>query len=90
MSTLLSAVGVQEQAFTLPCQRPDSVDLFFAEQAPDLSRAKVLCAACPLKRECLAGALQRSEPWGVWGGEILVEGEVVKAKRGRGRPRKVA
>lgn len=90
MPTLLSAVGAQEQVFTLPCQQPDAVDLFFAEQAPDLTRAKALCADCPLKRECLAGALQRSEPWGVWGGEIFVEGEIVKAKRGRGRPRKVA
>ena len=31
----------------------------------------------------------RREPWGVWGGEVFVEGRVVAVKRGRGRPRKV-
>jgi WhiB family redox-sensing transcriptional regulator len=37
---------------------------------------------------CLAEALERAEPWGVWGGEILDRGSVVNRKRPRGRPRK--
>ncbi len=37
--------------------------------------------------ECLAGALERREPWGVWGGELFVSGVVVARKRPRGRPR---
>ncbi|MDO5662808.1 MAG: WhiB family transcriptional regulator [Brachybacterium sp.] len=74
---------------TLPCQWGDS-ELFFSEHPRDLERAKDLCAACPLRQECLDGALQRREPWGVWGGQILVAGEIVAAKRGRGRPRKNA
>ena len=36
----------------------------------------------------LAGALERQEPWGVWGGQLLVQGAVVARKRPRGRPRK--
>ena len=24
--------------------------------------------------ECLAGAIERAEPWGVWGGEIFERG----------------
>ena len=32
--------------------------------------------------------LERAEPWGVWGGEILDRGCVVNRKRPRGRPRK--
>ncbi|MET8204410.1 WhiB family transcriptional regulator, partial [Micromonospora taraxaci] len=28
-----------------------------------------LCGDCPLRVECLAGAVERAEPWGVWGGE---------------------
>ncbi|HEY9392730.1 MAG TPA: WhiB family transcriptional regulator, partial [Nocardioides sp.] len=36
------------------------------------------------------GALARSEPWGVWGGEIVERGQVVTHKRGRGRPRRQA
>jgi WhiB family redox-sensing transcriptional regulator len=35
---------------------------------------------------CLSGALERNEPWGVWGGELLEEGRVCATKRPRGRP----
>ncbi len=35
-----------------------------------------------------AGAVERSEPWGVWGGELFLRGEIVPRKRPRGRPRK--
>jgi WhiB family redox-sensing transcriptional regulator len=37
---------------------------------------------------CLAGALERAESWGVWGGQLLVDGVIVAIKRGRGRPPK--
>ena len=43
---------------------------------------------CPARVQCLAGALERQEPWGVWGGQLLVQGAVVARKRPRGRPRK--
>ena len=63
-------------------------DLWFAEEPVELERAKALCAACPIARQRLAAALERAEPWGVWGGEILVGGAVLARKRPRGRPRK--
>ena len=71
----------------LPC-RSYAPELFFAESPADVEYAKSLCTTCPLKAECLAGALERSEPWGVWGGELFVQGVVVPRKRPRGRPRK--
>ena len=37
---------------------------------------------------CLSGALERREPWGVWGGELFLQGVVIPRKRPRGRPRK--
>lgn len=74
----------------LPCQSPDTLDLWFAERGDDVEHAKALCAACPLVAECLEGALRRREPWGVWGGQVFVDGVVVARKRGRGRPRKNA
>ena len=63
-------------------------ETFFAESPSDVENAKSLCQNCPLRAECLAGALERREPWGVWGGELFVQGVVVARKRPRGRPRK--
>ena len=53
-----------------------------------LACAKSLCQDCPVRVECLAGALERREPWGVWGGELFLQGTVIPRKRPRGRPRK--
>lgn len=71
----------------LPC-RSGEADLWFAESPRELERAKGLCQACPVMAECLAGALSREEPWGVWGGEIFDRGAVIPRKRPRGRPSK--
>ena len=71
----------------LPC-RVNDPELFFAESPADVEFAKTLCSSCPVRVACLAGALERAEPWGVWGGEWFVQGEVVARKRPRGRPRK--
>lgn len=35
---------------------------------PEISRAKAVCAACPVRSACLAEALEAGEDWGVWGG----------------------
>ncbi len=71
----------------LPCRSLDA-DLWFAESPAELERAKALCGQCPVRAGCLAGALDRREPWGVWGGEIFSQGTVIARKRPRGRPRK--
>lgn len=71
----------------LPCRSFDP-ELFFAELPADVEYAKSLCTDCPVRATCLAGALERREPWGVWGGELFVQGVVVPRKRPRGRPRK--
>lgn len=60
--------------------------LFFSEEFVDIQRAKAICSTCTSKVDCLNGALERSEPWGVWGGELLEEGRVCATKRPRGRP----
>jgi len=74
---------------TLPCRAYDP-EVFFAETPADVEFAKAICVECPVKSACLAGALERREPWGVWGGELFVQGAVVARKRPRGRPRKDA
>jgi WhiB family transcriptional regulator, redox-sensing transcriptional regulator len=74
------------------CADPRSTysPLFFSENPAEAARAKAICARCTVRCLCLARALQRGEPFGVWGGEFIVDGEVVAVRRGRGRPRKVA
>ena len=80
-----SGAGVDEAQ--LPCHREDP-ELFFAESPSDVELAKALCGTCPVRTECLAGALERREPWGVWGGQLLLQGVVIPRKRPRGRPSK--
>ena len=75
--------------YPLPCWTA-SPDLWFAESPADVEAAKALCVPCPLREACLAGALERREPWGVWGGQLLLHGKVLQSTRRRGRPPKVA
>lgn len=82
------AVTLAESAALAPCQDTEDPDLWFAERQADVEFAKTLCRTCPVREACLAGAIERAEPWGVWGGEVFIGGEVVATKRGRGRPRK--
>lgn len=63
-------------------------ELWFSDSPSGIELAKSRCRPCPVRNECLTGALERQEPWGVWGGELLVAGRVVVRKRPRGRPRK--
>ena len=62
--------------------------LFFSEQIDDIARAKAICAACPVREPCLDGAMARREPWGVWGGQLFLNGKILAFKRKRGRPPK--
>jgi WhiB family transcriptional regulator, redox-sensing transcriptional regulator len=71
----------------LPC-RVNDPDLWFAGTPAGLELAKTYCQDCPALLACLAGAIERQEPWGVWGGQIFERGAIVARKRGRGRPRK--
>lgn len=82
-SVLDRATAVEE---SIPC-RTDP-ELWFAESPADVELAKQLCRECPVRAQCLAGAMDRAEPWGVWGGELFISGAVVARKRPRGRPRK--
>ncbi len=73
------------KAFTLPCHNADP-DIFFAETDLEVAVAKSLCGACPMKQACLEGALDRREPCGVWGGQLLEDGAIIERKRRPGRP----
>ncbi len=64
--------------------------LFFSEELQDIAKAKAICAVCPVLAQCLEGAIERREPWGVWGGQLFLNGKVLTNKRRRGRPPKEA
>ena len=83
-----TACPAEGSAPALPCRTHDDPDLWFAEAPAELERAKALCLGCPVREQCLAAALSRGEPWGVWGGEIFERGAVIARKRPRGRPSK--
>jgi WhiB family redox-sensing transcriptional regulator len=70
-----------------PCRSYDP-ELWFAERPDEVALAQALCGDCPVRAACLTGALERREPWGVWGGELFERGSVVARKRRPGRPRK--
>lgn len=71
LMTLTDLIGLQGQALEagadVPCHDNDA-ELWFAETPEGVEFAKALCGTCPARAECLAGALDRREPWGVWGG----------------------
>jgi WhiB family transcriptional regulator, redox-sensing transcriptional regulator len=75
----------QPRAEPLPCQRGHG-ELWFSELPAELEQAKAYCQPCPLRAACLAGARERAEPCGVWGGEIFHAGAILARKRPRGRP----
>lgn len=98
MSTLMRAAGQprpRPMPASVPVPTPTGVpcrdadpELFFAETPAGVEAAKALCLDCPLRVRCLAEALGRREPCGVWGGELFADGAIVPRKRPRGRPRK--
>lgn len=85
----MTALLIDEDSISasLPCHLVDP-EVFFAESPSEIEYAKTLCGDCPLRVTCLDGALSRREACGVWGGQLIVNGEIVARKRPRGRPRK--
>jgi hypothetical protein len=72
------------------------IDVFFpspslkaAERNALADRAKAICVGCEHIDACFAGAVERVEVDGVWGGELFREGAPVPAYIGPGRPRKI-
>ena len=73
----------------LPCQQENG-QLWFSDLPSDLEQAKAHCRPCPIRLLCLAGAVKRREPCGVWGGEIFERGAITPRKTPRGRPSKTS
>jgi WhiB family redox-sensing transcriptional regulator len=59
--------------------------LWFATEDVAVEDAKALCRQCPQRVSCLRGAIERSEPWGVWGGELFHAGSIIARPPRQGR-----
>jgi WhiB family redox-sensing transcriptional regulator len=70
---------------TTPCLERDP-ELWFSPEPADIKAAQSACGGCPQRFECLQGALDRREVWGVWGGAILRNGHITKRKPSRHVP----
>lgn len=62
--------------------------LFFSEDLGEIADAKRICAECPVMASCLEQAIVNQEPFGVWGGQLFLNGRMLAVKRRRGRPPK--
>jgi WhiB family redox-sensing transcriptional regulator len=61
-------------------------DSFFPEKGGSTLAAKIVCAGCEVREQCLAYALQHSGPedvgsWGVWGGKSAQERQIMLGRR---------
>lgn len=54
--------------------------------SPQALACKLICAACPVRFDCALGALERGEPWGIWGGLDRKDRTELAAEHGFPRP----
>lgn len=64
--------------------------LFFSINDADIAESKAICTTCVVQQSCLDGAIERSEPHGVWGGQLIRDGVPIAVLPRRGRPRRAA
>ncbi len=92
MTQLIDIVTTERTWFRdAACRDGDATltSLFFSELPEDIARAKAVCAQCEVRSDCKDAASAREEPWGVWGGELFVNGIAGGQRRVPGRPPKV-
>lgn len=70
------------------CTRYGAASMFPHEgDEAGIQAAKANCRVCPVLAECLKGALERGEQWGVWGGMTVAERKTFRRKQLRsGKP----
>ena len=65
------------------CSNHDA-ELWYSDAGLDRRRAALICSTCPVRTECLDGALRRDERHGIWGG-IDMATRTLPVGRGRAR-----
>jgi WhiB family redox-sensing transcriptional regulator len=72
MARLTSAPARTDWFDDAACRDADTT-VFFPTSDADADVAKAICAACPVRDECLEHALGTRQPEGVWGGLTPIE-----------------
>ena len=82
MGTLIEALAVGELSWQdyANCRGADA-DLFFPERGASTRKAKAICHACDVKKECLDYAIVNGEKFGIWGGMSERERRRVRRQR---------
>jgi WhiB family redox-sensing transcriptional regulator len=86
----MTATGNAENWRSSGACRSADPDLFFpisssGPASKQIARAKVICAGCRVRRECLEFALSHAQTYGIWGGTTADE-----RQRDRRRKRRAA
>lgn len=63
----LTASDAREWMLDAKCLDADP-EAFFPEKGGSTREAKRICAACPVREDCLDHALLQEERFGIWGG----------------------
>lgn len=80
LTAVLHADGEEGSDWMLEARCLDAdPEAFFPEKGGSTREAKRICAACPVRDDCLQYALENDERFGIWGG--LSERERRRAKR---------
>ncbi|MGC4769233.1 WhiB family transcriptional regulator [Micromonospora sp. DT44] len=61
------------------CRQVDP-EIFFPDKGESTRPAKSICARCEVQTECREAAMQRMEPFGVWGGLSERERRAIKRR----------
>jgi WhiB family transcriptional regulator, redox-sensing transcriptional regulator len=67
MDELYGAIDAQPWQASALCAQTDP-EAFYPEKGDQAKTAKMICAQCPVKSECLEYSLARDERFGIWGG----------------------
>jgi WhiB family redox-sensing transcriptional regulator len=84
----MTAIGRAENWRSSGACRSVDPDLFFpisstGSAAKQIARAKVICAGCRVRRECLEFALSHVQTYGIWGGTTPDERQRDRRRRRR-------
>lgn len=82
-----------KKVFTPDIFKPDGEEVFddgtiweaFGDTSGYYDTAREICAACPIREECLAHALANKERFGMWGGLTPIERRRIERKDRRHR-----